>query len=135
MDVLLGQAELSKGDSGSDLDLSGDNVDTGDLLYNDISKLLGKRRMVLTSNGVLDLDTGVDLNEVVSALLVDQELGSTGVSVVNGFGQAESVVKNGLSDRFVKVRSWGDLDHLYIGQLYAQWMHVHLAHLLVSSLN
>jgi hypothetical protein len=104
VDVLLGQAELSKGDSGSDLDLSGDNVDTGDLL----------------GDGVLDLDTGVDLNEVVSTLLVDQELGSTGISVVDGFGQAESVVENGLSDRFVKVRSWGDLDHLYIGQLYAQ---------------
>jgi hypothetical protein len=84
---------------------------------------------------VLDLDTGVDLNEVVSALLVDQELGSTGISVVDGFGQAESVVENGLSDRFVKVRSWGDFDDLYFGQSRIHWTHGRLTHLLVSSLD
>jgi hypothetical protein len=42
VDVLLGQAELSKGDAGSDLDLSGNDVDTSDLLCDTISKFLEK---------------------------------------------------------------------------------------------
>jgi hypothetical protein len=32
VDVLLGKAELLEGDTSSDLDLSSDDVDTGDLL-------------------------------------------------------------------------------------------------------
>src|SRR5690242_1362678 len=48
-DVVLGQTELLKGRTSSNLDLSSDNVDTSDLLC----------------DGVLNLDTWVDFNKVV----------------------------------------------------------------------
>jgi hypothetical protein len=89
--VVLGQTELLEGSTSGDLNLSSDNVDTSDLL----------------SDGVLDLDTRVDpayflaefdksrnehsLNEVVSVLLVDQELGSTGVAVLDGLGEPDRI--------------------------------------------
>jgi hypothetical protein len=82
---------LLEGSTSGDLNLSSDNVDTSDLL----------------SDGVLDLDTRVDpayflaefdksryehsLNEVVSVLLVDQELGSTGVAVLDGLGEPDRI--------------------------------------------
>jgi hypothetical protein len=89
---------LRKGDPGGNLDLRSDNVDTSDLLR----------------DRVLDLDSRVDLNEVVSTLLVDQKLGGTGVSVLDSTGELEGVVKDGLSDRFSEVRRRGDLDDLRI---------------------
>lgn len=51
-DVVLGQTELLKGRTSSNLDLSSDDVDTSDLLC----------------DGVLNLDTGVDFNKVVPIL-------------------------------------------------------------------
>ena len=62
-DTVLGEAQLLEGGTGGDLDLGGDDVDARDLL----------------SDGVLDLDTGVDLDEVVLVTL-DEELGGTGVA-------------------------------------------------------
>lgn len=96
--MVLGETKLLERDASGDLDLSGDNVDTGDLL----------------GDGVLDLDTRVDLDEVVPVLLVDQELGGTGVSVSDGVSEFQGVVQDGLSDRLVQVRSWGDLDDLEV---------------------
>lgn len=96
VDVLLSQAKLGEGDTGRDLDLGSDNVDTGDLL----------------GDGVLNLDTRVDLDEVVSALLVDQELGSTGVSVFDVSSKSEGIVQNSLSDVLVEVRGRSDFDDL-----------------------
>jgi hypothetical protein len=82
VDVILSKTKLLERDTGGNLDLSSDNIDTGDLL----------------GDGVLDLDTGVDLDKVVSALLVDQKLGGTSVSVLDGCSKLEGVVQDGLSD-------------------------------------
>ena len=71
VNVFLGETELFKGDTSRNLDLSSDDVDTGNFL----------------GDGVLDLDSRVDFNKVMSALLVDQELGSTGISVLDGSGK------------------------------------------------
>jgi len=113
VDVFLGETELFKGDTSSNLDLSSDDIDSSDFL----------------GDSVLDLDSGVDLDKVMSALLVDQEFGSTGISVLDGSSKLESIVKDSLSDRLVKVRSGCDLDDLLLA-LYYKW-----AHLLVSSLD
>lgn len=96
MNVFLGQAKLGKGDTSSNLDLGSDDIDTSDLL----------------SDGVLDLDTGVDFNEIVSSLLIDQELGGTGISVLDVSGKSQGIVEDGLSDFLVEVRSGSDLDNL-----------------------
>ena len=96
MDGILGETELRERNTGGNLNLRCDNVNA--------RNLLGDR--------VLDLDTRVDLDEVVSALLVDQELGSTGVSVLDSSGELERVVEDGLSDRLVEVRRGCDLDNL-----------------------
>jgi hypothetical protein len=52
-DVVLGQTELLKRCTSSNLDLCGNDVDTSDFL----------------SDGVLDLDTRVDFDEVIPILL------------------------------------------------------------------
>jgi hypothetical protein len=96
VDMFLGKTELFKGDTSSNLDLGSDDIDTSDFL----------------GNSVLDLNSRVDLDKVMSALLVDQEFGSTGISVFDGSSELESVVKDSLSDRLVKVRSGCDLDDL-----------------------
>ena len=96
MNVFLGKTELFKGDTSSNLDLGSNDIDTSDFL----------------GDSVLDLDSGVDLDKVMSALLVDQEFGSTGISVLDGSSELESIVKDSLSDRLVEVRSGCDLDDL-----------------------
>jgi hypothetical protein len=96
VNVLLGQTELSKGNTRCDLDLSGDDINTGNLF----------------GDSVLDLDTRVDLDKVVSALLIDKKLGGTRVSVIDGFGEGEGVGKNRLTNRFIEVRRWGYFDNL-----------------------
>jgi len=96
VNVFLGQTELFKSDTSSNLDLSSNDIDTGNLF----------------SDGVLDLDSGVDFDKVVSALLINEELGRTGVSVFDGSCELEGIVKDSLSDRFVKMGSGCDLDNL-----------------------
>jgi hypothetical protein len=62
---------------------------------------------------MLDLDTRVDFDKVMTTLLIDQELGGTGVTVLNGVGELDSVVQDGLTDIFGKVRCGSNLDYLY----------------------
>ena len=61
---------------------------------------------------MLDLDARVDLDEVMTALLVDEEFCGTGVAVVYGFGEFQRIVEDGLTDRLVKMGSGGDFDDL-----------------------
>ena len=61
---------------------------------------------------MFDLDTGVDLDKVVPALLVDEELASPGVSVIDGMSELESILEDTLSDRFFEMGCRGDLDDL-----------------------
>lgn len=101
VDVLLGQTKLLEGYTSSNLNLSSDDVNTGDLF----------------GNGVLDLDTRVDLNEVVAVLLVDEEFGCTGVTVLDSFREFEGVRQDGLSDGFLQIGGRGDFDDLLVTSL------------------
>lgn len=74
--------------------------------------ILGNVTMPLTSDGVLDLDTGIDFDEVVSVLLVDQEFRGTSVTVLDSMGKLECVVQDSLSDVLVKMRGRSDFDNL-----------------------
>jgi hypothetical protein len=113
VDVLLGETELLKSDASGDLDLRGNNVDAGDLLCEVSAKGWGSwGSKSLTGDGVLDLNTRVDLDKVVAVLLVDEELGGTGVAVLDSVGELEGVGEDGLTDRLVEVRSGGDLNDL-----------------------
>lgn len=80
-DPVLSQSKLLECGASGNLDLGGNDIDTGDLL----------------GDCVLDLDTWVDLNEVVAVLLVDQELSCTGISVVDRLGQLDSIVQDGIA--------------------------------------
>jgi hypothetical protein len=52
---------------------------------------------------VLDLNTWVDLDEVVAVLLVDQELSSTSISVVGGLCEFDGIVENGIPSRLRQI--------------------------------
>lgn len=81
--------------------MSSDNVDASNFL----------------SDGVLDLDSGVDLDEVVAVLLVNQELGGTSVAVVDRLGESDSVVQDGLAGLLGQVLRRGKLDDLLVTSL------------------
>ena len=66
---------------------------------------------------MLDLDAGVDLDEVVAVLLVNEELGGTSVAVVDGFGELDCVVQDGVSNVLGKVLGGGDLDDFLMSPL------------------
>lgn len=71
----------------------------------------------LTGNSVFDLDTRVDFDEVMPALLIDQEFRSTGISVVDGLRKLDSIRQDGLSDVFSEVRRGRDFDDLLVSSL------------------
>jgi hypothetical protein len=66
---------------------------------------------------VFDLDTGVDLDEVVPALLINQEFRSTSVSVVDRFGELDGIVQDGLSNLFREVGSRSNFNDLLVSSL------------------
>ena len=70
-----------------------------------------------TSDGVLDLDTRVDFDEVVSAHLVDQELGGACVSVPDALRQFDRVAENRLANLLGEVSRGGDLDDFLMSAL------------------
>ncbi|KAK5636828.1 hypothetical protein RRF57_012540 [Xylaria bambusicola] len=85
----------------SNLDLSGHNVYAGDLL----------------GNSVFDLNTGVDLDEVVAVLLIHKELRSAGISVVDGFGQLHRIGENRITGFCGKVLGRGNLHYFLMPPL------------------
>ena len=66
-DAVLGKSKLSQSGTCSDLDLSSNEINASDLL----------------GNCVLDLNTGVDLDEVVSVLLINQEFRCSSIAVID----------------------------------------------------
>ena len=66
---------------------------------------------------MLDLDTWVDFDEVVAVQLVNQELSSTGIAVVDGLGQLNSIVKNGITDIWWEILGWSKLNNLLMSTL------------------
>ena len=95
------ETQLFQSSTGGDLDLGCDNVDTCDLL----------------GNGVLHLDTGVDLDEVVAVLLVDKELGGTSISIVDGLGEPDSILEDLIADIDWEVLCGRNLYHLLVSAL------------------
>ena len=72
---------------------------------------------MLTGDGVLDLNTWVDLNEVVSAHLVDQELSSTRISVPDALRELDSIGEDRPPNLLGKVRGWCNLNNLLVTTL------------------
>jgi hypothetical protein len=100
-DAVLSQTQLLKSGTSGDLNLGSDDIDTSDLL----------------SDSVLNLDTRVDLNEVVAVLLVDQELGGTGVAVLDGLGQSNGISQDLVADIDGEVLGGSNLDDLLVTTL------------------
>src|SRR6516164_6014958 len=92
-DLLLPKAQvLATGDT----DLLADQVDAGDQL----------------GDGVLDLDAGVALDEVVALLLVHQKLAGAGAEVVGRLYQANGGSTDLLAHRLRQIRGRGLFDEL-----------------------
>mmetsp|Transcript_15979 Transcript_15979/g.37862 ORF Transcript_15979/g.37862 Transcript_15979/m.37862 type:complete len:629 (-) Transcript_15979:82-1968(-) len=101
VDVLLHQTDLLEGRAARDAHLRLDEVDAGDLL----------------GDGVLHLDAGVDLDEVVLAVGLDEELDGAGVQVVGALDQPERVVLHLLAQLGREVPRGRDLDDLLVAAL------------------
>ena len=67
---------------------------------------------------MLDLDTGVDLDEIVPAHLVHQELCGTGVPVTDALCQLNGVAQNSLTDLLREVSGGCDLNNLLVTPLH-----------------
>lgn len=100
-DVLLLEAKVLESLTASNANLALDKVNSSDLL----------------SDGVLDLDTRVDLNEVVASEFVHKELNGTGVLVLGGSGETDSIVNHSLLDSRVKANGGGGLEDLLVTAL------------------
>jgi hypothetical protein len=74
-------------------------------------------QFILTSNSVLDLNTGVDFNEVMPSHLVDQEFGRTSIPVSDTLCEPDGIGQNGLSDFFGQMRRRRDFDDLLVASL------------------
>jgi hypothetical protein len=120
-DGLLREAELGKSSARSDLDLSGDDVDCR---REERSTTRGKsgreslRRTAsdLLGNGVLDLNTRVDFDEVVT-FRVDKELASSSVAVPDGLRDLASVGEEALAHLLAEVGSRTLLNDLLVTTL------------------
>lgn len=101
-DGLLGEPEVGEGGPGGDAQLGLHEVDVGDLL--------GDR--------VLDLDTGVHLDEDVVALAVEEELDGARVAVADLPGEPYGVGADPVAQGRVEVRGRGQLDDLLVAALH-----------------
>jgi len=71
-DCILGETKLGQSRASSNLDLCSHNVDSSNLLCSrTVSVDVVRVYCIRTSDGVLHLDTRVNLNEVMPAHLVD----------------------------------------------------------------
>lgn len=100
-DPLLGQAQLLQARASRNLDLGSNNINSSNLL----------------SDRVLDLDTGVDFDKVVAVLLVNQELGSTSVPVLDGARHADRIGENARADIGGEVLCGSNFDNLLVATL------------------
>lgn len=71
-----------------------------------------------TCNCVLDLNTRVDLDEVVSSHLIDQELSRAGISVSHALRELDCIGPNGLADLLGKMCRGCNLDNLLMTPLH-----------------
>lgn len=71
-----------------------------------------------TCDSVLDLDTRIDLNEIMPAHLVDQELCSAGVAVADALREFDGIGENGLANLLGEVSSRSNLYNLLVATLH-----------------
>jgi len=100
-DAVLSETKLWQGRARSNLDLSSNDINASDLL----------------GNGVLDLDSGVDLDEVITVLLVNQELSGTGIAVVHRLRQLHGIVEDGLANILRQILCGRKLNNLLMSAL------------------
>ena len=66
---------------------------------------------------MLNLDTGVDFDEVVPSHLVDQKLSSTSIPVTDALCQLDRICKDSPADLLRKVSGRSDLNNLLVATL------------------
>lgn len=66
---------------------------------------------------MLNLDTRVDLNEVVSVLLINQELRSACIAISSSLGQSDGIREDAVTNIGGKVLGRGNLDDLLVSSL------------------
>ena len=88
--------------TGGDSDLSLDQIGVGDQF----------------GDGVLDLDAGVDFDEVEIVVLIDDELAGAGVRVVRGLRESHGGIADFFADGFRQVRAGRFLDQLLVLALH-----------------
>lgn len=119
-DSLLRQTELRKRSTGRNLNLRGDDIESSNLLYNLFSNTftLAEVLAALTSNGMLDLNTRIDLNEIMPSHLVDQELRRPRVPVLHTLRQLNRICQDRLPDFLRKMHGRCNLDDFLVPPLY-----------------
>jgi hypothetical protein len=70
-----------------------------------------------TSDGVFDLNTRINLNEIVPSHLIDKELRGSSISVSDALRELNRVRQNGLTHFLRKVGCRCDLDNLLVTSL------------------
>lgn len=116
--MVLGETELFKRRAGGDLDLSSNDIDTSDFLSDGVLDLaVDSLAKTPLSRRLEHLHSRVDLNEVVTVLLVDQELGSSSIAVVDRLGQSHGICQNSIAGLRGEILGWGKLDDLLVTTL------------------
>ena len=66
---------------------------------------------------MFDLNTRVDLDEIMPSHLIDQELSGTRIPVADALRELDSIGEDRPPDLFGEVRSWRNLDNLLMATL------------------
>jgi hypothetical protein len=117
-DRVLRQTELRKSRASCDLDLGGDDVKPGNFLCYRIGKRMysvyGKK---VACDGMFDLDARIDLDKVVSSLLINQEFCGSCIPVIDALRELDRISPYRLADLLRKMRRRRDLDHFLMPAL------------------
>jgi len=73
--------------------------------------------LIPTGDSVFDLNPWVNLDEVMSAHLINQELGSARIPVANALGKLDGIIQNSLSNVFGEMGGRSNLDDLLMAPL------------------
>jgi hypothetical protein len=117
-DRVLRQTELRKSRTSCDLDLGGDDVKPGNFLYYRIGKRIysvyGKE---VACNSMFDLDARIDLDKVVSSLLINQEFCGSCIPIIDALRELDRISPYHLADLLREMRCRRDLDHFLMPAL------------------
>jgi hypothetical protein len=117
-DRVLRQTELRKSCTSCDLDLGGDDVKSGNFLCYRIGKRIysvyGKE---VACDGMFDLDARIDLDKVMSSLLINQEFSGSCIPVIDALRELDRISPNRLANLLGEMRRGRDLDHFLMPAL------------------